>query len=151
MALTGIRARFALAALAEVKAAAAAYESELDDWYRAGDGRPARWVTEHDDDGNPRTVNRGGMGYAFPYCPHGMSLWTDYDNICGYCEDSRTPYEIALGIAAQREAEYDNGMALLKAVHAFPLSYDTRLAVANEVSERMASLWHKSPSPLPLP
>ena len=24
-----------------------------------------------------------------------MSLWTDYDNICGGCEDSATPYELA--------------------------------------------------------
>lgn len=26
-------------------------------------------------------------GYRPHYCEHGMSRWTDYDNICGYCED----------------------------------------------------------------
>lgn len=26
-------------------------------------------------------------GYRPHYCPHGTNLWTDYDNICGPCED----------------------------------------------------------------
>lgn len=25
--------------------------------------------------------------YSFPACIHGTSRWTDYDNICGPCED----------------------------------------------------------------
>lgn len=29
-------------------------------------------------------------GYRAQYCEHGMSQWTDYDNICGYCEDGVT-------------------------------------------------------------
>ena len=46
-------------------------------WYRSGDGRP---------------TSQGGKGYSFPYCFHGSSQWTDYDNICGGCEDSFTGY-----------------------------------------------------------
>lgn len=29
-------------------------------------------------------------GYRAHYCEHGTNLWTDYDNICGPCEDGRT-------------------------------------------------------------
>jgi hypothetical protein len=28
------------------------------------------------------------QGYGPHYCIHGTNLWTDYDNICGGCEDS---------------------------------------------------------------
>lgn len=27
------------------------------------------------------------QGYRNHYCVHGMNQWTDYDNICGMCED----------------------------------------------------------------
>lgn len=27
------------------------------------------------------------QGYGVHYCFHGTNLWTDYDPICGYCED----------------------------------------------------------------
>lgn len=49
-----------------------AYEREVEEWYAEGDGRP---------------VDAGGKGYTFPACIHGTSRWTDYDNICGPCED----------------------------------------------------------------
>lgn len=29
-------------------------------------------------------------GHRPHYCEHGTNLWTDYDNICGGCEDGRT-------------------------------------------------------------
>jgi len=29
------------------------------------------------------------QGYRPHYCRHGMNLWTDYDPICGACEDGR--------------------------------------------------------------
>lgn len=29
-------------------------------------------------------------GLSFPTCIHGSSNWTDYDNICGACEDGYT-------------------------------------------------------------
>lgn len=29
-------------------------------------------------------------GYRAHYCEHGTNLWTDYDNICGPCEDGIT-------------------------------------------------------------
>ena len=49
-----------------------AYQEEVDAWYRHGEGK-----TE---------------GYRFPYCFHGTSQWTDWDNICGGCEDSFNGY-----------------------------------------------------------
>lgn len=45
----------------------AAYEEDVDTWYRSGEGRT--------------------RGYAYPACIHGTSAWRDYDNICGPCED----------------------------------------------------------------
>lgn len=42
------------------------------DWYRSGEGQ---------------------AGYKFPYCIHGTSTITDYDNICGGCEDGYTYFD----------------------------------------------------------
>lgn len=51
----------------------AEFEADRQRWYREGDGRP---------------VSEGGRGHRYPYaCVHGASAWTDYDNICGPCED----------------------------------------------------------------
>ncbi len=30
------------------------------------------------------------QGYRPHFCQHGMNLWTDFDPICGYCEDGFT-------------------------------------------------------------
>lgn len=30
-------------------------------------------------------------GYRAQYCIHGTNQWTDYDNICGYCENGDDP------------------------------------------------------------
>jgi hypothetical protein len=46
-------------------------------------------------------------GYRPHYCFHGTNLWTDYDNICGMCEDHgnywnyQTYAAIALGEATR--------------------------------------------------
>lgn len=48
------------------------YQEEVDIWYRSGEGKT--------------------RGYTFPECFHGASLWTDYDNICGGCEDGFNGY-----------------------------------------------------------
>lgn len=101
--------RRALEIVRELKAADAAYEAEVDAWYRSGDGRPSHWIDrpvfgatgeilgfEH--------VNVGGRGYAFPHCRHGSSRWTSYDNICGGCEDDTSLYELALA-RAKRDVE----------------------------------------------
>lgn len=55
-----------------IKARWAKYQEEVDIWYRSGEGRT--------------------RGYRFPACFHGKSNWTDYDNICGGCEDGFTGY-----------------------------------------------------------
>lgn len=82
---------FVRAALAEVKAFDAAYEAEVNEWYTEGRGRSRA---------------DGGMGYTFPHCPHGMSRWTDYDNICGHCEDGLTAIQRAQSIARNRYREF---------------------------------------------
>lgn len=33
------------------------------------------------------------QGYRPQYCIHGTNTWTDYDNICGGCEDSIYPQD----------------------------------------------------------
>lgn len=48
-------------------------------------------------------------GYRPHYCEHGTNLWTDYDNICGPCEDGLsmgdglTRREYALDSAKRRD------------------------------------------------
>ena len=104
----GIYRLFFARALADVMARRAAYDAVVAEWYETGDGASPEWVeagtqpwfdAEHDDPS--RRVNIGGKGYRFPQCPHGMSLWTDYDNICGACEESETVTEEARGYARE--------------------------------------------------
>lgn len=63
--------------LRKVRQHRADYEQEVRDWYEE----------------NP--------GYQFPHCIHGSSLVTDYDNICGGCEDSATVVDEARGYARE--------------------------------------------------
>lgn len=50
-------------------------------------------------------------GYRPHYCEHGVNMWTDYDAICGYCEDGismrdgLTRREYALDQAKRRDAK----------------------------------------------
>jgi hypothetical protein len=62
----------ALVYLAAIKNAWNAYQEDRDAWYTTGDGKR--------------------RGYRYPYCFHGASLWTDYDNICAGCEDGFNGY-----------------------------------------------------------
>jgi hypothetical protein len=71
--------RIALGHLRTLKARDAAYEEDVREWYSRGEGRT--------------------HGYTYPACIHGTSRWTDYDNICGPCEDGLSNYELALGQA----------------------------------------------------
>ena len=98
-----IMARVALSELRRLKAQEAEYRAEREEWYRNGDGRSPRYVTDPE---TGRTRNYGGKGYSFPYCEHGKSLWTDYDNICGGCEDGYSVYQLALWSAQEKYAEY---------------------------------------------
>ncbi|QOI67628.1 hypothetical protein SEA_BEUFFERT_261 [Streptomyces phage Beuffert] len=92
--------REALKILRALKKREAEYRAEREEWYRAGDGRPRKMYQGPDDD---RPYNYGGKGYAFPYaCVHGSSAWTDYDNICGPCEDGYSVYQLAIWEAQER-------------------------------------------------
>lgn len=62
----------ALHMVRQSKARYDAYEEDVRDWYEHGDGRSS---------------DRGGRGYTYPYCMHGVSRWVDYDCACGACED----------------------------------------------------------------
>jgi hypothetical protein len=96
--------RVALAELRKLKAREAEYRAEVDEWYRSGDGRRPNYRTNPE---TGRTVNYGGKGYSFPYCEHGSSRWTDYDNICGGCEDGTDIYQLAIWAAQEKVAEYN--------------------------------------------
>lgn len=37
------------------------------------------------------TERHSAEGHSNPYCVHGTYQWTDYDNICGGCENDETP------------------------------------------------------------
>ncbi len=61
--------------------------------------------------------NASGQRLAPHHCEHGTNLWTDYDNICGPCEDGwsmgngidRRRY--ALSIASERTARANKLLA----------------------------------------
>jgi hypothetical protein len=69
-------------------------------------------------------------GYRAPHCEHGMNLWTDYDPICGPCEDGMTMRDgverrtYALDQAKRRMEEFDSIMALYNGPHADLLDKD---------------------------
>lgn len=99
---------------AQIKAYRAKYDADVDEWYRSGDGRSPNWRTELSPDGTDvRQVNMGGKGYRYPACIHGKSYWTDYDNICGPCDDGYGVYDLALGEAHGIAREYDERTAIL--------------------------------------
>ena len=52
-------------------------------------------------------------GFSPAYCEHGTYLWTDYDPICGYCEDGYTVYDEALWHAKRWEQEHHKLTELL--------------------------------------
>lgn len=99
----GVYRAFYLAALRTVRAARAKYEADVRDWYENGDGRSPDYVTDE----SGHRYNVGGQGHAYPECIHGASLWTDYDNICGGCEESLTASEEARGIARERYLRFN--------------------------------------------
>lgn len=98
------------------------YDAEVTEWYENGDGKPPEWVPAMD--GTSRMVNVGGRGYRFPSCIHGMSLWTDYDNICGGCEDSLSVAQEAVGIA---RSWYRRWQWVMSAPSDLPSQYKTDL------------------------
>ena len=99
--------RAARAALKAIREREAAYQADVDDWYQNGDGARPNWQRSGDQPWfNPemhdpeRMVNLGGKNYTYPRCIHGMSRWTDFDNICGGCEDSTRATEMAVQMGA---------------------------------------------------
>lgn len=96
--------RVVLAELRKLKRAEAEYRADREVWNRSGDGRSPKWYQGPDD---ARPYNYGGKGYSYPYCPHGSSNWTDYDNICGPCEDGYSVYQLALWSAQEKVAKYN--------------------------------------------
>lgn len=53
------------------------------------------------------------QGYRPHHCIHGTDLWVDYDNICGFCEDGASNYEIAIGCAHDDRRRYDAMWAMI--------------------------------------
>lgn len=57
-------------------------------------------------------------GYRPHYCEHGVNMWTDYDAICGYCEDGITMRDglirrrMALDVAKRRYEQAAELMAM---------------------------------------
>lgn len=80
-------------------------------------------------------------GYAPHYCFHGMSRWTDYDNICGSCEDygNYWNYEvyarISLDMAHHRVSQADERMHLLSELMRLNAPADHTMAMAEWATE----------------
>jgi hypothetical protein len=138
-------------ALREVKAHRAAYAEEVDAWYRSGDGRSPKWLTEVTPDGDDvYQWNAGGRGYTFPHCIHGKSRWTDYDNICGGCEDSLSVYDEALSLAHTWFRDYQGRMATYRAARAAEAPREVMEPLGKWVTECLTRVG-KGQAPRPLP
>jgi hypothetical protein len=111
---------FYTAARKAVQARHAEFEAERREWYENGDGAAPKWIDTEDG----RRVNIGGKGYAFPVCIHGMSQWTDYDNICGGCEDGVSVHREASSIA---RSQYRRFQWVMSAPADLPSKYKTDL------------------------
>ena len=131
--LTG---KVALRILRDLKRYEAEYREDREEWYRSGDGRRAKWFQRPGDD---RPYNYGGKGYSFPAaCVHGSNAWTDYDNICGPCEDGYSVYQLALWEAQEKVAEYNKRLEwVASAPHALP--HDVRMDLFEWVREPVRS------------
>lgn len=70
-------------------------------------------------------------GYRAHYCEHGTNQWTDYDNICGGCEEGLTlaygpwKYERALSEAKARFVFIDDIMRLHRRIAHNNIGYDS--------------------------
>lgn len=111
--LNALAVRIAREHLRTLKKRVAEYDEAVDAWYRNGEGRSPKWHTFVEGDEVYR-ANVGGSGYRFPECIHGMSLWTDYDNICGGCEDGLTVYQEALYAGHRDAAAYLDRMSVVQ-------------------------------------
>jgi hypothetical protein len=103
------------AALKAYEDSDARYAADVADWYENGDGRSPEWIPDPVR-GEGHFMNVGGLGYRYPACPHGTSLWTDYDNICGGCEDPHDNYEIAKQVALGAVSQWKRRCAGQKAL-----------------------------------
>lgn len=62
-----------------------------------------KMIAEYEDE----CASYSRQGYRPHYCVHGTNQWTDYDNICGGCEDGIfSAGQFALIWADQRDSEY---------------------------------------------
>lgn len=108
------------------------YDAEVEEWYEEGDGRSPEWTTIgtqpwfNENLHNPnRAINIGGLGYRFPHCMHGSDLTTDYDNICGGCEESTTAIEEAMLYARERFLRFNDRWDWINSAPG-DLNHDTR-------------------------
>lgn len=111
-----VTARFCLAVLKKLKKAEAEYWEARRAWYESGDGRPEKWVFDPE---TGRHWNAGGRGWTYPECIHGTSRWTDYDNICGGCEDGYSVYQLALWEGKEKAQQYTERVEWLASAPGF--------------------------------
>lgn len=62
----------------------------------------AGYLARHEED----CAQDRAEGHRPHYCIHGTNQWTDYDNICGGCEDSLTVWDMAENAAWARHTRY---------------------------------------------
>lgn len=136
---THIHRSFFRTALRAQIAADAAYEADVRDWYENGDGRSPDWQTDINEEGEVYQWNAGGRGYSYPYCPHGMSRWTDYDNICGGCEDSLSAIKRAQALARSALCEYERRFEVFRVASIARVPQDVRDSLLAWVFEAVPS------------
>lgn len=117
MALNATVAKIALTELARVRAMYEAHEAHAEECHR--------------------------QGFRAHYCAHGVNMWTDYDAMCGECENGRQRFhymeeaEAALGYAKAQQAKMEvrlNAVVALAAMGA-PVSAELSAWVAEPITK----------------
>jgi hypothetical protein len=63
-------------------------------------------IAKHDED----CSTWGAQGVRPQYCLHGTNQWTDYDNICGACEDSLFGERFIESYARDRDNDFQTDL-----------------------------------------
>jgi hypothetical protein len=76
-----------------------------------------RWLRERRDTYERECAEYARQGYRPHYCIHGTNQWTDYDNICGPCEEGYIDQELALQWAHNEMRQWIERMTIVNTFH----------------------------------
>lgn len=79
---------------------------------------------EHKESYAEETAYHAANGHRNSHCVHGTYQWTDYDNICGGCEEGQTMLNMAVHRAAYIVREWHDRIATATLITGKNMPYD---------------------------